>query len=229
MKKLKFAGFIKSNWFITLFSTMIGVVLGFYLTNKGEESKLLKKKENAIKYVANELNENKIILKEYGKVLDKSFDQVDYLFSIPKKNKEIIIHKDSLQSFKTRTQDIFTFEKSREVSDNNIQIHGKFNFQLNSRLVAVDLSNVIWNSYKQTEYLSETNFKCVTDLEALYNLTAQFNTLNKNWRRKLLTGRFFESRETTREFLIQWKELIYHKHLLLQMYDSSDTIIKSCD
>ena len=62
-----------SNWVITLLSTMIGVILGFYLTNSNESRKLETDRINAVALLGDEIDENHKKLKEFDSVFKINF------------------------------------------------------------------------------------------------------------------------------------------------------------
>lgn len=57
--KRKLGKLYRSSWFITLFATMLGVLLAFYLNNLNERSKIENRKQISLQNLKKELINNK--------------------------------------------------------------------------------------------------------------------------------------------------------------------------
>lgn len=229
MKKITLPNFSNSNWFITLVSTTIGVFLGFYLNNYSINRKLQEDKENAFASVTEELKENKNLLTEYDTILKSKYDVIDYLFTKIDDDFKIIIPEDSVSSFKEKTKSVFIFEKYDKKENGLVEVRGNLNLEINSKLVISNLSHIVWDSYKQTNYLSLTDFNCISELESMHVLTEQFNVKNRKWTRVLFEGKLLQTKDSRDAFMYEWKNLIQEEQLLLDYYGYIDTILLECN
>lgn len=229
-KKSIFKRLKESQWFMTLTSTTIGVLLGLYLTNYSADKSLKNGKEKAIQQITNELNDNEKELRKYNKALASNYNAITYVFSKLNTNFEIVISKDSLDAFKNNSKDFFDLQAIEKVNVNTIRLRGELNSQINSSLVVFkDLSDIVWKSYKQTDYMSITKFQCLTNLEGLYNFQNEVNKLNNEWTRYFSSKEINSEKELREAFLPRWKTLIEQQNLLLTFYEGKDKILKNCN
>lgn len=226
MKKRKIS--LNNPWFVTLISTMFGIVSGLYITSHFEKNRLYTAKEKALHQVESELKDNMSLVTELQEQLDTKYEQVDYLLSNLDENQELVISKDSLEVFKRKTAIVFEFEKAEPVSDSKIKLRGDFNFVLNVRLMGKKLSSIIWNSYKQTDYLSITNFECLTNVEGVYAMQEEVNIQISKWKDTLFQGKFLGDPEATEKFMDQWNSLFVKQKLLLEYYAIIDKVLADC-
>lgn len=197
---------LKSNWVVTIMSTMIGVVIGLYLTNYNESQKLNKAQQTAFEMVKQELNKNHETLIAYDSISTNTYHNATYVFSQVNNDFKIVIHKASIPEFETNSKGIMNnvvFEALPEVED-SVRVRGEMNLNLNSKLALIDLNNVIWESYKQTDFLNVTNFECVTALEELYQFQDTHNSLNRRWMNEFSEGAFLKGKLQLSEFMILW-------------------------
>ncbi|BDX39709.1 hypothetical protein CYCD_30640 [Tenuifilaceae bacterium CYCD] len=225
IKKIKIPSFIKTGWFSTLISTMIGVFAGFYLNNYNSERKLTQAKSSAFQAIANEIDENKKLLASYDSILQLRYKPTSYLVSKINSNFEIVIPRDSLDNFKNITRNIFTYHNHIALPDGNVRVKGEFNLELKSILIVTDLSHIIWDAYKQTEYLSITKFDCIVGVERAYLLIGKFNADNEVWRKQFVNGSFLASRDALMEFMQLWNHLNEESQILLQYLGITEEII----
>ena len=224
----KFFKFLNNNWTVTIVSTMFGIILGLYITSYFEHRKLLSSKEAALTQVSKELTDNQNILRDYHVLLEEKFQGLSKLLISLNDDLELIAHSDSLESFMTATKSIFDYETHESIADQHVKIRGDVNLNIESQLLVRDLSDIIWNSYKQTDYLSVTKFKCLTELEAVYTLQTNIDDLNKKWLNIFFSGSFFSDPNVRDDFMSLWKQLLEKQKLLLQMYETRSSIIKNC-
>ncbi|WP_435415934.1 hypothetical protein [Polaribacter aestuariivivens] len=208
---------------------MLGVLLGLYLNGYYENKTLIEAKEKALEQVLNEVSENEEILTSYNAALKNKFNPMMYLFSKLNEDGEILVHKNSIKIFKENSKNIISIENIQEKSADFYQIYGTFDFYLDSPLLFKGLSNVTWQSYKQTNYLSITNFRCLIDFEGLYELQQEVNKLNYNWRETFVNENFFENIVSRNKLAKQMRNLIIKQNLLLDLYKYRENVLKNCD
>ena len=118
-------------WFVTLISTMVGIIAGLYITNYFENNRLHTAKENALHQVESELRDNHKMLEIFHEQLASKYKPVGYLLSNLNDN-VLIISKDSLEIFKQRTKDVFQFSKAETINDSLLRVRGNFDFKFES-------------------------------------------------------------------------------------------------
>ena len=225
----KIAKFFDNNWTVTLVSTMFGIIIGLYVTSYFEKKSLLRAKENALEQVATELSDNKILLESYHEVLDEKYQALSYLFGTMSQNMELITHLDSLNSFKTQTKSIFDFSTYESLANQQIKVRGDLNLHIESKLIARGLSHIVWDSYKQTNYMSVTKFDCLTDVEAIYNLQNEVNRLNTEWKAIFFRGPAVVDPVNRTDFMNLWDQLLLRQEMLLKFYSFKDEVLKNCN
>lgn len=207
---------------------MFGVILALYLNNYYERKSLSDDKEIALSQVLVELSENRSSLKDYYSIINEKYIELNYLFSKLNDESEIVLHKDSIEVFKEKSKLIFEFDEFENLDSEFVNMKGDLNLYIESPLMASSLSNITWESYKKTDYLTITDFKCLTEIEGLYELQNEVNELNKRWRDTFLQGRFLQNSLSREEFLSEWKSLLTKQELLLEVYSFKDGILKNC-
>ncbi|WP_299521077.1 hypothetical protein [Winogradskyella sp.] len=227
--------FLISNWFITLFSTMLGVFAGLYLSNYFEAKKFKAAQREALEMIKKEIRNNQEILIEYDSISRLKIEQVAYFFSKTKgdlSSSDMLIHNDSLASFKQKTKELIDNMETEKAENSNdsLKISGDANINIQSRLIVGELSNIAWNSYKQTNYTDITNFECITDIELIYQLQDDFNTINETLKDQFYNGYWINGKEQRDEFINQWVKVIQRGSLLLQTYENTDDVLfKNCN
>jgi hypothetical protein len=219
---------LNSNWFITLSSTILGIVIGIYLTNFSNHRSLLHKKDLAVEQVMLEIKENHEDLKDYYGQLSQAYPSFDYMLDKLNADGEIIIAKDSLEVFQGAMADIFVYENNRAVGSDSLKISGELSVAFDSKLSFSKLSSVVWDAYKQTDYLSVTDFECITSIQFIYDLQEEVNALNRRWINTLFLGNFMDKPEATRSFMVDWKTLLQKQQLLLDVYEPSAQAMEDC-
>lgn len=220
---------LNNPWFVTLISTMVGIIAGLYITSFFENNRLYNAKENALKQVESELKDNYKLLKEFNEKLAKKYEPVGYLFSNLNEEMNLIIPKDSLQAFKEKTKLVFDYKSFTTVDNASIRLHGDFNFNFEAGLMGRNLSEIVWNSYKQTDYLSITDFECLTAIESLYQLQEELNRKTEVWKNDFFQGNFISNPAVTEKFMNDWRVLLMKQKLLLDFYKYIDDILADCE
>ncbi len=226
MKKLIWSAF-NSAWIVTLVSTMIGVYAGIYLNNYFEKQSLLKSKEKAFNEVITELNDNHRLLEAYHDLLSEQYERASYILSYFTGDNEIVIPEDSLKVFLLKTETLFFYERSEPVKG-GLRMRGDLNLQITSEMVARELFGIVWEAYKQTNYIAYTNFKCLTDLETIYDIQEEVNELNDKWMDLIFQGYFYSNKDKKDEYLRTWNQLLFKQRTLLQFYNEEDQMMENC-
>jgi len=164
VKKNLISRITNNQWIVTIVSTMLGVIFGLYLNNYSERNTLAKAKKNALIQVSDEILENEKDLVDYVQLVKAKYKAFDYLLPHINDDFEIVIHQDSLEAFINYSKNVFSYESSEKYSKNEVEVSGELNLTVDSPLVLRGLSDITWNSYKQTNYLSITKFKCLTEI-----------------------------------------------------------------
>lgn len=219
---------LNSNWFITLSSTILGIVIGIYLTNLSNHNSLLKKKDRAIDQVIQEVADNQETLEGYYSQLKQSYPAFEYMLTKLNPEGELIIAKDSLEAFQKTMAGVFVYEGKKAIGKDSLKVSGELSVAFNSKLSLSKLSNIAWEAYKETDYLSVTDFKCITNIQFIYDLQEEVNALNRQWVNTLFAGKFMDSTEAKKYFMFDWRTLLQKQQLLLDIYKSSAQAMKEC-
>lgn len=229
--KQRLSLFFKDNWVVTLFSTMFGVIAGIYLTGYFEERSLIVSKQNALEMVKQEIEQNRLALTAYDSTSRDSFEKTSYIFPKINEEKEILISKDSIEAFKAKSGGMISKLTFEPIIDdvNKVKVRGDLTLFINNKLVLLDLNSVIWQSYKQTNFLNVTSFECMTDIEELYLFQDNYNALNKKWSEEFTGGQFLASKDRLDNFMGLWENLLDMNTLLINTYKMTDETFKDCD
>jgi len=213
--------FLTNDWVITIISTMVGVIVGLYLTNYNEDQKLKNAQQKAFDMVTKELKKNKDVLTVYDSICDIAYQKSSYVFSLMTTNKELFIPKDSIEIFKKLSKGMINDITIEETTKkDSVRIRGEMDLTLTSKLAVLDLNHVIWESYKQTNFLNATNFECVIQLEELYQFQDNYNEVNRRFVNMLTEGVFLKGESQLNEFMMLWNKVITMNKALLNVYDN---------
>ncbi len=228
---MKLSKFFKDNWVITLFSTMFGIIAGLYLNAYYEDKQLNESKRDALEMVKQEITNNQETLLAYDSICRSIYNKSSYVFSKMNANNEIFVSKDSVDVFKKRSSGVIENLKfeSNSKHKGKLQARGDMNLFVGSKLALVDLNDVIWRSYKQTNYINVTSFSCITAIEELYQFQTKNNLANADWMDHLMQGHFLQGEEELSEFMFMWLKALEMNQILLNAYNNSDTIFKECN
>lgn len=227
-EKSLFSKVIHNPWFITLISTMLGIMLGIYLSNLNEKRLLLKGKNQALEKVLKELEENEEMLKGFNDTLQSKYESMSYIIPWINEDFDLIIHKDSLESFIAKSKFMFTYTGHEELPNDQLDVSGELEFYISSNLIFSDLSDIIWDAYKQMDYLSVTEFDCLTALETIYQFQQEVNVINSEWREIFFKRKFLGTEEDRSDFLNIWETMLLKQKLLLQAYEGKENLFENC-
>lgn len=221
---------VNNPWFVTLISTMVGIIAGLYITSFFENSRLHTAKQKALLQVQTELKDNYELLKDFNEKLTEQYDPMAIVLSNLNEKMDLVIHKDSLQSFLKSTRELFAYESFTTVDATQIELHGDLNFNLDGvGLIAKNLSSIVWNSYKQTDFLSITSFSCITNVETFYVMQHEINKITEIWKNQLYQMAFVKNVKAADEFINDWRVLLLKQNLLLEYYKTIDTVLGECE
>lgn len=211
---------------MTLFSTMIGIIAGLYITNSYENRKLQRAKSDALEQVVLEIEVNRDTLQTYQDTLQVLYDACAYAFPHLSNGEEgdlqVIIHKDSLEVFIEKTKSVITYENSEPYSIDSLKIKGTLGIFFSGKLILADLSQITWEAYKQSSLLSITSFECLVALEDTYTLQQDVTSLNREFIQLLFSQEFMFADRTRNSFLILWRNLLLKQQALLNLYKIHD-------
>ena len=208
---------------------MIGIIMGLYINNYHEHRSLIKAKLQALNQVSDELNENETNLQTYYDTLKTSYSTFTYVLSKLNADFELVIAKDSLSQFIEQSKGVFEYEDSEAFHEDSLSIAGDLSLNYTSKLVLLELSDIIWDTYKQTNFMSVTSFNCLTNLEDLYNFQKEVNRVNSEWMELFLHIEETLFDKTNRESFIQnWKLMLLKQKTLLDLYESNEKMLDYC-
>lgn len=208
---------------------MFGVLLGLYLNSYFENQSLLKSKKDAMVQVIKELENNRENLQKYNDILQEKYDGFSQMLNYIDKDFRLVVPVDSLSHFLQQTASVFKLESKEAIGDNQLLLKGEMSLYVESSLVVTDLSDIIWNTFKQTNFLSITSFECLSGIEGIYNSQKDLNKQNSLWRDVFFQGEFLATSMKTENFMNLWKNLLLKQELVLKMYEFTDDLVASCE
>ena len=162
-KKLK--RLYKSSWFITLFATMFGVLLAFYLDDLSSQSKVEKRMKTSIRNIDNELTYNIAALR------DSSNNNLSNFLGEIRSIDSRIPNELTMSTFSMNNL-IMNYSNFIEVNDST-SINGdlyKYNIGYKFELNLDDIQNIAWETFKMSNINSELNYNCLQILVQIYSL-----------------------------------------------------------
>jgi hypothetical protein len=220
----------RSNWAITLFSTMVGVLAGFYLNGVKEDAKLNKKKAIAIDYVKEEINENEKQLIAFDSFSKIEFKKLAYVYPFFDENLKMLVPKDSIENFtentKTFISDVYYY---KDENPDLVHVKGIMDINFGSQLSIITLQDIIWNTYKQSDFHSQTSFKCISTVEKLYMIIRKYNVLLEKWQDLFKQFTHAKDKQTVTAFMRSWNDLIIYEEFILKNLKNKEELFKSCD
>ena len=157
---------LKSNWFVTLFATTLGILLALYLNNLNIKWNTEKEKNIAIENLELELSNNAEEL--------SANETNDSLLVFLNKIKEI--NSDILSEFKASSRDINLIAKeyphfikiidSTKIDEKQYTYAVAYEFEF----ALDDLQNVAWETSKMSNITNEFDYDCLNSLVRTYDL-----------------------------------------------------------
>jgi len=227
MKKIKIN--FNNPWFVTLISTMIGIIAGLYITSYFQKNEMYNAKEKALVKVKKELQDNALILKDFHDKLSEKYEPMSAIFSNLNEHMDLVIPKDSLKAFLEVTDLVFAYDSLTTVSKTKIELHGDVNFNFDEVALFIrDLSDILWSSYKETNYIAITDFDCIARIETFYVLQEEVNRKSDLWKNLLYKTDYVRNSKGIEEFMDTWRILLFKQQLLLELYESIEEVFEDC-
>ncbi|MGD1841615.1 MAG: hypothetical protein ACFB0B_12070 [Thermonemataceae bacterium] len=208
---------LNSNWFITIFSTTVGVLLAFYVNDLGERFSTNQRKKNALDNIIQEISQNRDDLKAQ-KVNDTL---LDYLVEIKSLNEEIsttfTAHPDSFRVLLAKVP-VMALIDSVALSDTVYQYKVKFNFHLTLN----DPPQIAWEAAKLADVPNELSYECLEVLVDVYAIQQLYVEEERKLLDLLLEGKHVKMLRT----LAMVKSI---KKQLLEQYRKTLQQLTNCD
>lgn len=225
--KFQIRKLLASQWVITLTSTMLGVVIGLYLSETNARSNTQEAQEVALTMVNQEISGNQKLLQEYHNVLGEKYEALSTF--LPALNGDmVLVHKDSVDRFTQKVRSLMKLEKVEPYSDEMVRLRGELNFNLHTPMLLQEMSNVNWNVYSNTDYMTITPFNCVTTIARLYNVQDNVNAENKAWRELFFRYNFVQDPAVQSEFMIYYRNLLMKQAALLELFEVTTSELNDC-
>ncbi|WP_353777672.1 hypothetical protein [Winogradskyella sp. 3972H.M.0a.05] len=225
----KFNKWLNNNWIITIFSTMFGIIAGLYINDYFQNKALLESKQDAMVQVLRELDDNHSALEDYHNTLKTKYEAFDVVINYISNDLELLVPADTLDAFLSQVKPIFTLEAQEPLPGDLLRLRGDMDMNITSKLVAARLTDIIWNSFKETNYMSVTSFECLTGIESIYHAQDEVNKINAEWKSVFFRGEFLTNPTLTKSFMSQWNDLLLKQGLLLKMYELRESFIINCE
>lgn len=191
-------------YLLTFFSTVLGVYLGFWISEKQNILYKQQQKELALENILNEFNNNK-------KELQASLES----FSLWKKSRDRLIYNKKSKNYgllrsqyleDTSILKVFTIEDTVVLEVDTIYIGQPYlNFDLS------DFSAIAYETSKSIQILSEFDFDCLYNIESIYNNQVAIQDENRNLLQAIYS-KDLEKIELIVDVSIQFYELLLTKY-----------------
>lgn len=153
----------KSNWFITLFATTLGVLLALYLNNLNDKQIIEKKKIIAIENLEMELSNNEKKLNGFETndsllvFLNKMHSKISTEFEATSK---------SINAIAKEYPNFIKIIDSVEIDKTEYIYHVNYSM----RLHIFDVQNIAWETSKMSNITNELSYDCLNSLVNTYTL-----------------------------------------------------------
>lgn len=160
----------QSSWFMTLFATMFGVLLAFYLDGCGERSSMRLRKASALDNVEREVHKNIEELQESG----NNDSLAMFLYSVSQIDKDypsrLTLPADTAANWRQQYGNFFNIIDSTFVEDGVYE----YSFSYSLVLHLFNLQSIAWESVKLGGVANELNYNCLEQLIDVYSLQDLF-------------------------------------------------------
>ncbi|MEM1123986.1 MAG: hypothetical protein AAGJ18_26345 [Bacteroidota bacterium] len=218
-----------NTWFITIVSSMFGIIVGLHFTNYNEQMKLAADKATAFQIVVDELEDNHQNLKKFNDTLQVYYDPFIHIMNYYMlEEEEILIPVDSLDVFIEKTKKIFAYSESELINEKELRVSGTLAFEVFSDAIISNLSHIVWDTYKQGDFMSISTFRCLREIDKIYQVQSKVDEANKKWMNSLFSMQFGVNASTLRSLINNWTKVLQDQKLLLELYEIKADILKNC-
>ncbi len=210
----------KKDWIIALLSfagTMAGVSGAFTLDHIKEKNAIDNNKKVIIKNIQKEISGNLVDLQKNISDNKNSLKSLVAIRKVQNHKGEIQTTPALLRALNNTHPQIFIAKDSVLVANNTFKYSGQYSIYLE----ILSLSNIAWETTKSINILSEIEFDCLYNLEALYNLQLVAVEKSESMIPSLQQGNF-------KELIASIQILLQYENELLQLYEQLDIHYDKC-
>lgn len=173
--KRKVEKIIKSNSFITLFSTTLGVLLALYLSNLNTKHSTEIKKTQAIKNLKTEISNNEKILNDSNEN-DRLFNFLEKVNEIDNKfGDKLKTDRKSIHKITKEYPEFLKILDSTQTDNDEYYYHVEYEIEF----TLDNLQSIAWETSKMSNITNEFSYDCLSPLVQNYELLELY-TIEQN-------------------------------------------------
>ena len=215
-----------NNWVVTLTATLIGVFLALYMSEIVSSSKLKNQKSIATKNILLEIEENKKNIEKNIKNHQAILGTYEFMEKYMDDENRMITDIGSMQKFRSKFPNIFTAQDSTLLDNGKYHYKGEVNVDFG--LSQINVTNIAWETLKNSGLSTSYDFNCLMFLEKLVRVTEETITQERKFFEILKTPKNIHNNDSKEKLKIELKLLIDYENGLLEGYKSSEEKLSNC-
>lgn len=224
--KFSISKIFSNSWVITLSATLIGVFLALYLNEWVASRKLNTQKSIATQNIIAEINSNK---KSLGPTMKKHIQMLEVLLFLGEhvnEEDEMIASKEAMNNFRNKHPNLIFISDSTLLKNGNYNYKGEINMD-DISLPNLNLSNIAWNTLKNSGFSTSYKFKCLMYLEGIDRFSNEVKKKNEELLDYMIGAK--DSGTKNEIMIAHLKLLIDFERSLLEIYENSEEEMKNCE
>lgn len=209
---------------ITLTGTMLGAFLALYLANWTEVKKNESQKEIAIQNILSEISSNEETLVKSLKNHQQIIESIIFFRKHLDSTGRLVASSSEMGNFISKNPDVLELSDSTLLENGQYQYHGES--EINKSLVNISLTNIAWETLKNSALSAKFNFQCLMYFESIDKIKSEI--IKKD---QILMEAFFQTGGN-----IIYDEYFYNNLTLLlelekgliQVYKNKDKGLENC-
>ncbi|MFD2588132.1 hypothetical protein ACFSQJ_14390 [Croceitalea marina] len=213
-----------NNWLITLTATLIGVFVALYMNKIVSSKKLENQKTIATKNILSEIKQNQESLEKNIKNQEVLLGTIQFIKTHMDSENRVISSVDSMNIFRKKYPKTFTVQDSVKLENGKYHYTGEMD--MNFGVSYINLTNVAWETLKNSGLSSSYDFNCLMFLEKMNKVTMDILVKDKEFLE--LLGNYQENENYYDKVILKASQLIEYEKGLLNGYKSSPEQLKKC-
>ena len=222
--KTKLSRLFSNNWLVTLTATLIGVFVALYMNEIVSSKKLENQKTIATKNILSEIKQNQESLEKNIKNQEVLLGTIQFIKTHMDSENRVISSVDSMNIFRKKYPKTFTVEDSTKLENDKYHYTGEMD--MNFGVSYINLTNVAWETLKNSGLSSSYDFNCLMFLEKMNKVTMDILLKEKEFLE--LLGNYQENETYYDKIILKASQLIEYEKGLLNGYKSSSEQLKEC-
>ena len=215
---------LTNNWVITLSATLIGVFAALYLNEKVLAQKISQQKSIAIQNILDELQSNNESLQKSIEKHSDLYETMDFLRNYVDDEENLVTTPQIMNQFKRKFPELITISDTSVMNNGLVLYNGEINLDIS--LPQLSLSNIAWETLKNSGISSTYGFECLMYLETIDKVTKEVSKKNE----ELFDFMFGvkDGGEKNENMIRHLKLLIDFENSLSNIYSVREEELKNC-